>query len=88
MDFLKLSDMLFPDVTVTPDELELKYPERCLPEGAKVTRIAPSPTGFFHIGGLSPLPSASVSLTSPEACFICASRIRIQSARCKALRRL
>ena len=54
MDFLKLSDMLFPDVTVTPDELELKYPERCLPEGAKVTRIAPSPTGFFHIGGLFP----------------------------------
>ncbi len=54
MDFLKLSDMLFPDVTVTPDELELKYPERSLPEGAKVTRIAPSPTGFFHIGGLFP----------------------------------
>ncbi len=54
MDYCKLADMLFPDVTVTPDDLEAKYPERSLPEGAKVTRIAPSPTGFFHIGGLFP----------------------------------
>lgn len=54
MDFNKLADMLFPNVSMTPEELELKYPERSLPEGAKVTRIAPSPTGFFHIGGLFP----------------------------------
>ena len=54
MDYKRLADLLFPDVTMTPDDLEAKYPERGLPEGAKVTRIAPSPTGFFHIGGLFP----------------------------------
>lgn len=54
MDFTKLADMLFPDVTATPEDIEAKYPERNLPEGAKVTRIAPSPTGFFHFGGLFP----------------------------------
>ena len=54
MDYNKLADMLFPDVTATPEEIEAKYPERQLPEGAKVTRIAPSPTGFFHFGGLFP----------------------------------
>ena len=54
MDHNKLADLLFPDVTRTPEDIEKLYPERCLPEGAKVTRIAPSPTGFFHIGGLFP----------------------------------
>lgn len=54
MDYKKLADLLFPDVTATPEEMEAKYPERDLPEGAKVTRIAPSPTGFFHFGGLFP----------------------------------
>lgn len=54
MDFNKLAGLLFPDVTLTPEDLEQKYPNRDLPEGAKVTRIAPSPTGFFHFGGLFP----------------------------------
>ena len=54
MDYNRLADMLFPDVVLTPKGLEAKYPERNLPEGAKVTRIAPSPTGFFHFGGLFP----------------------------------
>lgn len=54
MDFKKLADMLFPDVVLTPDDIEKKYPKRNLPEGAKVTRFAPSPTGFIHLGGLFP----------------------------------
>ena len=54
MDYNRLAELLFPDVTLTPDDMEAKYPERDLPEGAKVTRIAPSPTGFFHFGGLFP----------------------------------
>ncbi|MBQ7700082.1 MAG: glutamate--tRNA ligase [Clostridia bacterium] len=54
MDYLKLAGLLFPDVKTTPEQLEERYPQRDLPEGAKVTRIAPSPTGFFHIGGLFP----------------------------------
>ena len=54
MDYNRLADLLFPDVTETPEELEKRYPARELPEGAKVTRFAPSPTGFVHFGGLFP----------------------------------
>ena len=47
-----LAELLFPDVTMTIDDLEAKYPSRALPEGAQVTRFAPSPTGFLHTGSL------------------------------------
>ena len=46
------SQLLFPHVTKTPEELEAQYPPRNLPEGAVVTRMAPSPTGFVHLGNL------------------------------------
>ncbi len=52
MDFNKLAELLFPNVTETPEDIEAKYPPRNLPEGAKVTRFAPSPTGFVHFGGM------------------------------------
>ena len=52
MDYKLLSELLFPNVTVTPEELEERYPQRNLPEGAKVTRFAPSPTGYVHLGGV------------------------------------
>ena len=54
MDYKLLADLLFPHVTKTPEEIEAMYPARKLPEGAKVTRFAPSPTGFVHFGGLFP----------------------------------
>ncbi len=54
MDYQLLADLLFPHVTETPADVEAKYPARQLPEGAKVTRFAPSPTGFVHFGGLFP----------------------------------
>ncbi|MBQ7319637.1 MAG: glutamate--tRNA ligase [Clostridia bacterium] len=54
MDYNRLAELLFPDVTETPADMEAKYPSRQLPEGAKVTRFAPSPTGFVHFGGLFP----------------------------------
>lgn len=52
MDYKYLADLLFPNVTDTPETLEEKYPVRKLPEGAIVTRMAPSPTGFVHLGNL------------------------------------
>ncbi len=55
MDFNYLAELLFPNVKETPQELEARFPERELPEGAKVTRFAPSPTGFVHFGGLFPV---------------------------------
>ena len=54
MDYNKLADLLFPDITKTPADIEAEFPPRQLPEGAKVTRFAPSPTGFVHFGGLFP----------------------------------
>lgn len=45
-----LADLIFPNITKTIVDYEAMYPERELPEGAKVTRFAPSPTGFMHIG--------------------------------------
>lgn len=44
--------MLFPDITNTPDYYEEKFPYRKLPSKAEVTRMAPSPTGFIHLGNL------------------------------------
>lgn len=52
MDNKKLAELLFPHIDKTPDYYENAYPERNLPEGARVTRFAPSPTGYLHIGGL------------------------------------
>ena len=53
MDWNKLADALIPDENVKPlEEYEATYPERALEKGAQVTRLAPSPTGFMHIGNL------------------------------------
>ena len=52
MDNKKLAELLFPDITKNCDEYEKEYPKRDLGENAQVTRFAPSPTGFLHIGGL------------------------------------
>lgn len=52
MDYQALADILYPDVKYTPEYWEQKYPQRELQPGAEVTRFAPSPTGFLHLGGI------------------------------------
>ena len=51
-NFEELANVMFPDVTQTPSDIEKMYPERNLEIGAEVTRFAPSPTGFVHMGSL------------------------------------
>ena len=52
MDYQALAQLLFPNVTETCEEAEARFPARNLPEGAIVSRMAPSPTGFVHLGNL------------------------------------
>ena len=47
-----LAELIFPEITLTVEDLEKRYPKRDLKEGAMVTRFAPSPTGFLHTGSL------------------------------------
>jgi len=48
----ELAELIFPEVKDTIEDLEKRYPPRDLPNGAEVTRFAPSPTGFLHLGSL------------------------------------
>ena len=52
MDYNRLAELLFPNITKTPEEVNAEFPARDLPEGAVVSRMAPSPTGFVHLGNL------------------------------------
>ena len=47
-----MAELLLPNIQKTPDYYEALYPERNLPEGARVVRVAPSPTGYLHLGTL------------------------------------
>ena len=53
-DYVKLANLLYPDCKCSIEDIEKKFPKRELPEGACVTRLAPSPTGFVHLGNLFP----------------------------------
>ncbi len=52
MNLHLLAERLFPDIHATPADMEERFPPRQLPEEAVVTRMAPSPTGFVHLGNL------------------------------------
>lgn len=52
MNAAELSERIYPEITATAENYETVYPPRTLPEGAMVTRLGPSPTGFIHLGNL------------------------------------
>ncbi|MBQ6622096.1 MAG: glutamate--tRNA ligase [Mogibacterium sp.] len=52
MTSMELAERIYGEITMTAADYEAMYPARALPEGAKVTRLGPSPTGFIHLGNL------------------------------------
>lgn len=52
MDYQKLAELVYPEITKGTQYFEDLYPVRDLPKGAQVLRMAPSPTGFVHLGNL------------------------------------
>ncbi len=52
MNHEQLAELLFPHINKSREDYEAQFPPRKLPEGARVTRLGPSPTGFIHLGNL------------------------------------
>jgi Na+/alanine symporter len=59
MDYKKIADLLFPDLKLTVEDIEKRYPKRNLRDDQVVSRYAPSPTGFMHIGNFLQMNSLS-----------------------------
>ena len=66
---IKMAELLLPDIKKTPDYYESLYPARNLPEGARVVRIAPSPTGYLHLGTLFAALVNRITATSTGGVF-------------------
>lgn len=68
-DFEKMAELLLPDIKKAPDYYEELYKPRTIPEGARVTRIAPSPTGYLHLGTLFAALVNRITATSTGGVF-------------------
>ncbi len=69
MSNIKMAELLLPDIKNSPEYYENLYPSRNLPEGARVTRIAPSPTGYLHLGVLFAALVNRITATSTGGIF-------------------
>jgi len=69
MDFNKLAEILYPHVKHDMDYYLAKYPARNLPDGAEVTRLGPSPTGYLHIGHLYSAMISRITATNTNGVF-------------------
>ena len=67
--FNTMAELLLPNIDKTPDYYENLYPARQLPEGARVVRIAPSPTGYLHLGTLFAALVNRITATSSGGVF-------------------
>lgn len=65
----RMAELLLPNITKTPDYYEELYKPRNLKEGARVTRIAPSPTGYLHLGTLFTALVNRITATSTGGVF-------------------
>lgn len=65
-----LANLIFPNITKTIEDYEKMYPERNLPDDAIVTRAAPSPTGYTHMGTLFQAFVARKAAKDTMVCFI------------------
>ena len=68
-EFERLAELLLPDIDKKPEHFEKLYPERNLPEGARVVRVAPSPTGYLHLGTLFAALVNRITATSTGGVF-------------------
>lgn len=68
-NYTALAELLLPNITKTPEYYENLYPARNLPEGARVVRIAPSPTGYLHLGTLFAALVNRITATSSGGVF-------------------
>lgn len=69
MDYNKLAELLYPDVKEDLNYYLAKYPARKLPDGAEVTRLGPSPTGYLHIGHLYSAMISRITATNTNGVF-------------------
>ena len=68
-EFERLAELLLPQIDKKPEYYESLYPERNLPEGARVVRVAPSPTGYLHLGTLFAALVNRITATSTGGVF-------------------
>ena len=87
MDYQRIADLIYPDLQHDTDYYEKLFPARDLPEGAEVMRMAPSPTGFIHLGKRGAV--VAIDADKAKALLVMKERLQIVLAKgyCKNISR-